>query len=300
MKDEVNLLDMNKKVILMKITEESAKKLLNDIFSSTCEKSFTLDQLKGIEAAIDSLSEDLRDVLKLKYICGFTYEEIMDVLKLKNKESVATLLNKARRSLKVVGSRSAGFLKYGFEGYLSRLESFEHNISNTISEVNQVESYRKGYESGYTKGYIHGYESVYTVAVKASDEELRNEAEKQAKRSVRYLDTQFITDDKLEESSDDKEISVYDLGLDLSLARCLDKNIKGRLKDGLVCLKDIAELDYSEIVKIHGLGPKSIVKVYDKLCSLGIKPEAWERASTKTTKDIKRTEENISKRVLTQ
>ena len=112
--------------------------LLNVIRSSDVEiirANFSDDLQAGLNHAISLIGGKEREVIKLRYMEGKSYEEIQVILQCVEK----MVLSLEKRAIDRLREPSVyNFIKYGISGYVQKI---------------LIEEYSKGFESGYVKGY---------------------------------------------------------------------------------------------------------------------------------------------------
>ena len=112
--------------------------LLNVIRSSDVDMiraNFSDDLRAGLKHAVSLIGAKEREVIKLRYMEGKSYEEIQKILQCDEK-LVLSLEKRAIDRLREANVYS--YIKYGISGYVQKI---------------LIEEYTRGFESGYVKGY---------------------------------------------------------------------------------------------------------------------------------------------------
>jgi len=112
--------------------------LLNVIRSSDVDMiraNFSDDLRAGLKHAVSLIGTKEREVIKLRYMEGKSYEEIQKILQCDEK-LVLSLEKRAIDRLREANVYS--YIKYGISGYVQKI---------------LIEEYTRGFESGYVKGY---------------------------------------------------------------------------------------------------------------------------------------------------
>lgn len=112
--------------------------LLNVIRSSDVDMiraNFSDDLRAGLKHAISLIGAKEKEVIKLRYMEGKSYEEIQETLQCVEKQ----VLSLEKRAIDRLREPSVyNYIKYGISGYVQKI---------------LIEEYKRGFESGYVKGY---------------------------------------------------------------------------------------------------------------------------------------------------
>ncbi|MBR2403550.1 MAG: hypothetical protein IKB01_12440 [Lachnospiraceae bacterium] len=97
--------------------------------------NFSDDLRAGLNHAVSLIGVKEREVIRLRYMEGKSYEEIQEVLQCDEK----IVLSLERRAIDRLREPNVyNYIKYGISGYVQKI---------------LIEEYTKGFESGYVKGY---------------------------------------------------------------------------------------------------------------------------------------------------
>ena len=120
--------------------------LLDDIFGKPIEHILSDDEIAGLYAALESLSEREQQAISLHYFDGYSLKVIGENLGL-SPERIRQIIHKGVRKLR--HPSRANLIRYGADGY-SRKQELDKREYNLISREIKLEELQKYLEEKYT------------------------------------------------------------------------------------------------------------------------------------------------------